>query len=73
LSIVAAMATLAFVLHGDEDSLVPFNWGAELADTLPHSRLVRFDGAGHNFLVAAGDQANTAVLDFLREVDAGMV
>jgi len=68
---VAALAMPALVLHGDEDTLVPFAWGAELADTLPDSRLVKLQGSGHNFLVAAGEQANIVVLDFLREADAG--
>jgi pimeloyl-ACP methyl ester carboxylesterase len=66
---VAALAKPSLVLHGDEDGVVPFDWGAELADTLADSRFVALEGSGHNFLVAAPDKATTAVLDFLREAD----
>jgi len=66
---VAALPQPALVLHGDEDSTVPFAYGEELAKTLSHSRFVSLPGAGHNFFVAAGEAANAAVLGFLREVD----
>ncbi|HEY5106507.1 MAG TPA: alpha/beta hydrolase [Caulobacteraceae bacterium] len=67
---VAALAMPSLVLHGDEDTVVPFSWGVELAETLPDSRLVKLDGSGHNFLVAGGEKAKAAVLEFLREADA---
>jgi 3-oxoadipate enol-lactonase len=66
---VAALAMPALVLHGDQDRVVPYAWGEELAATLPGARLVTLEGSGHNFLVAGRDKANAAVLDFLREVD----
>jgi hypothetical protein len=34
---------------------------------------VTYEGAGHNYLVAAGEQANADVLAFLAEVDARAV
>ncbi len=67
---VAGLTLPALVLHGDEDGLVPFAWGEELAQALPNGRFVRLAGAGHNFLVARRDEANTAVLDFIRQVEA---
>jgi pimeloyl-ACP methyl ester carboxylesterase len=66
---VAALRMPALVLHGDEDALVPFAWGIELFETLPGSRFVRFEGAGHNFLVAAPEMSRSVVLDFVRDVD----
>jgi len=66
---VSTLAMPALVLHGDEDALVPHERSVELAETLPDSRLVTLKGAGHNFLVAAGEEASAAVLAFLREVD----
>jgi len=66
---VAALTMPALVMHGDEDSVVPFGWGVELAETLPDSRFVKFAGCGHNFIVAARDQASSAVLDFLDSID----
>lgn len=68
---VAGLSMPALVLHGDEDALVPFAWGVELAKTLRNSRFVRFKGAGHNFFIAGGQRANQAVLDFLDDVDRG--
>jgi pimeloyl-ACP methyl ester carboxylesterase len=67
---IAGLTMPALVLHGDEDSVVPFKWGEELAQILPQSQFVRIAGAGHNYLVAAPDTANRAVLDFTREVDS---
>ena len=60
----------ALVLHGDEDTAVKFDVGEELAGILPNSRFVPFKGAGHNYMIAYKDEANQAVLDFTREVDA---
>jgi pimeloyl-ACP methyl ester carboxylesterase len=70
---VATLTMPALVLHGDEDRLVPFAWGVELAKTLPNARLVTMHGAGHNFMVARGEQAATTVLDFIRRVETGVV
>ncbi|HEX4301357.1 MAG TPA: alpha/beta hydrolase [Rhizomicrobium sp.] len=66
---IAGLTLPALVLHGDEDGLVPFAWGEELAQALPNSSFVRLEGASHNFLVAQRDKANAAVLDFIRRVD----
>lgn len=66
---VAALSMPALVMHGDEDPVVPMQWGAELAEALPDSRFVKFEGAGHNYIVAARDQAAGAVLDFLAGID----
>lgn len=66
---VAALRMPTLVLHGDEDALVPFAGGEEIAATIPGSRFVRFEGAGHNFLVAAPEKSRQVVLEFLREVD----
>jgi pimeloyl-ACP methyl ester carboxylesterase len=66
---IAGLTMPALVLHGTADKLVRLAWGEELAATLPNARLVTYDGAGHNYLVAAGDRANADVLEFLLEVD----
>jgi 3-oxoadipate enol-lactonase len=67
---IAALTMPALVLHGTADKVVRPEWGKELAQTLPHARLVNYEGAGHNYLVAIGDEANDDVLAFLSDVDA---
>lgn len=58
------------ILHGDEDPTVDVRFGRELHEILPQSRYVELAGAGHNYLVAAGDRANRAFIDFIDAVDA---
>ncbi len=68
-----AQATLTMpvlVLHGDEDPLVDVKYGRELHEILPHSRYVEFEGAAHNYLIAAGPRATQAFMSFIDEVDA---
>jgi pimeloyl-ACP methyl ester carboxylesterase len=67
---VARLELPALVLHGTADPLVPLAWGRELADTLPNSRMVTYEGCGHNSVAEMGDQPNDDVLSFLGEVDA---
>lgn len=66
---VAGITVPALVLHGNEDKAVKPEWGAELADTLPHAKLVTYEGAGHNYFLSHRDQANADVLSFLATVD----
>ena len=68
-STVAAMQMPALVLHGDEDRLVPLAYGEECAAILPHARFVQLQGAGHNYFVARGVEANAETMTFLDEVD----
>lgn len=65
-----ALTMPVLVLHGDEDPLVDVKYGRELHEILPHSRYVEFAGAAHNYLVAAGDKATRAFIDFIEEADA---
>jgi 3-oxoadipate enol-lactonase len=58
------------ILHGDEDPLVDVRFGRELSEILPHGHYVEFKGSGHNFLVAAGERATRAFVDFIDAVDA---
>ncbi len=67
-----ALAMPGLVMHGDEDKLVPFAYGEELAATLPHSTFVPMRGAGHNYLIARAKEANDATLAFLERVDASL-
>lgn len=66
---IATLSMPALVLHGTADLVAKPAWGTELAATLPNATLLTYDGAGHNYLVAAGDQANSDLLAFLDDVD----
>jgi pimeloyl-ACP methyl ester carboxylesterase len=70
LEAISRLPMPALVLHGTEDPIVPVEWGRELADALPDSRLVVYEGCGHLYLVEVGEQANREVLDFLAEVES---
>ena len=69
---VAAVTLPSLVLHGDEDSLVPIKWGEDLAATLPNSTFVGFEGAGHNFPVAAREKVIETLNAFLNRVDGSV-
>ena len=66
---VRALTMPALVLHGDEDEAVPYEAGVALHQLIAHSELLTFNGAGHNYFVAAGDEANAAALRFLAQAD----
>jgi pimeloyl-ACP methyl ester carboxylesterase len=66
---VARLAMPVLVLHGDEDQAVDVKHGRELAAAIPGSRLVIFEGAGHNYLVAAHAASTATLLEFPGEVD----
>jgi pimeloyl-ACP methyl ester carboxylesterase len=68
---LAGLKMPALVIHGDEDALVPIAWGKELAEILPDSRFVTIEGAGHNYIIVDPAKANGAVLEFIREAEAG--
>jgi pimeloyl-ACP methyl ester carboxylesterase len=70
LAAVSRLSMPALVLHGTEDPVVPVDWGRELAEALPDSRLVVYEGCGHNYLVEMGQRASSDVLAFLAEVEA---
>jgi pimeloyl-ACP methyl ester carboxylesterase len=67
---IAKLAMPALVLHGTEDPLVPIAWGRELVQTLPNSRIVTYDGAGHNYVAEMGERPNEDVSAFLAAVDS---
>jgi len=67
---VASLTMPALVLHGTEDPIVPLQWGEELAETLPNSHLVVYEGAGHNYVVEVDETANADVLAFLEKADS---
>lgn len=65
----AAITMPVLVLHGDEDKAVPVEEGRKIAEILPHADYVEFQGAGHNYLVAANAASTAAFLDFIDGAD----
>ena len=55
------------VLHGSEDRVVPVENGRLLAEKLPNSRLLEFDGGSHLFFIEEADRVNEEILAFLEE------
>jgi 3-oxoadipate enol-lactonase len=66
----STLSVPALVMHGDEDSVVPYAGGVELARTLRGAELVTLQGAGHNYLVACPDKSLAAIETFLGCVDS---
>ncbi|HEX6312149.1 MAG TPA: alpha/beta hydrolase [Acidimicrobiia bacterium] len=55
------------VITGSQDALTPIGDAEELAEMIPHARLVELRGAAHGLMVEAPNAFNSAVLDFLDE------
>jgi pimeloyl-ACP methyl ester carboxylesterase len=55
----------AFVIHGDEDLIVPVENGRMLAARLPNARYVELPGRGHNVPLEDPETFNRLVLEFL--------
>jgi 3-oxoadipate enol-lactonase len=54
------------ILHGTEDQLIPVENGMQLAARIPGAELVLLEGAGHVYHSERPDEADAAVLDFVR-------
>ena len=57
------------VITGSQDMLTPFGDAEELAEMIPGARLRELRGAAHGLMVEQPNAFNSAVLEFLREVD----
>lgn len=58
------------VIHGSADAIVPFEGSGERTHrAVPHSQLVKVDGAPHGLNVSHASAFNRALLDFLRSGD----
>lgn len=57
------------VITGSQDMLTPFGDAEELAEMIPGARLRELRGAAHGLMVEQPNAYNSAVLEFLREVD----
>lgn len=66
---VAAVKAPTLVLHGTQDLAVPYEAGKKLSQQIPGAQMVAFEGAGHNYFVAAAAEANAAVDNFIKTVE----
>ena len=58
------------VITGSQDMLTPFGDAEELAAMIPGAKLRELRGAAHGLMVEQPNAFNTAVLEFLKDVDA---
>jgi len=54
------------VIAGDADKIVPFENSKLLASRIPGAELIILEKMGHGFFVEAEEEANKAIMDFLR-------
>jgi pimeloyl-ACP methyl ester carboxylesterase len=57
------------VLHGTKDHVLHFKAGLELAGCIPGARMVALPGAGHALFFTHYEAVNTAIVDFIKELE----
>jgi 3-oxoadipate enol-lactonase len=65
---LALIRVPTLVIHGERDSVVPSETGAELARAVPKARLVVIPGAGHASNQQAPEAYNRAVREFIDDL-----
>jgi len=55
----------ALILWGDSDSIIPFAWSDNLAQTFPNHTLKKVEGAGHFMMREKPDVVNTEIVEFM--------
>jgi pimeloyl-ACP methyl ester carboxylesterase len=65
---LSAVRVPVLVIGSDEDKVAPLEQMRELAGAIPHARLQVIEGAGHLINIEKPREFNTALGDFLREV-----
>jgi len=54
------------VICGDADRMISIKNSMLLASRIPNAEFIMMDGVGHGFFIEAVDEANKAILDFLK-------
>jgi 3-oxoadipate enol-lactonase len=62
---LATISAPTFVLHGEEDRMVPLPAAKLLFDTIPGATMTVLTGAGHQLFTDKAEEGSQAVLDFL--------
>jgi pimeloyl-ACP methyl ester carboxylesterase len=68
---LAEIKTPTLIISSSEDQIVPPENSRILAERIQGAELVELDGAGHGFLAEKAEEANAAVLSFLRRHGTG--
>jgi pimeloyl-ACP methyl ester carboxylesterase len=58
------------ILAGQEDTVYPVEFSRKMQQNIPNSRLVVIPGASHAAIIEAAPQANRAILNWARMIDA---
>jgi pimeloyl-ACP methyl ester carboxylesterase len=64
--LVAGSELPVLVCHGDEDRIIPWQAGRDLAAALPRARFVRFNGIGHDLPLRAPAELAQHITAFIR-------
>jgi pimeloyl-ACP methyl ester carboxylesterase len=64
---IAQIAAPTLVAAATEDLLVPIANARLLHERIPDSRLIEYEGLGHQFFIEAADRFNRDVIEFLRQ------
>ncbi|MBS7288525.1 MAG: alpha/beta hydrolase, partial [Candidatus Freyarchaeota archaeon] len=68
---VSRIVAPTLIVAGTNDKTVPYENSEVLAEIIPNSRLVIFEGGSHFLFIEEASLFNRVVMDFLSEVDAG--
>ncbi len=68
---VSRIKAPTLIVAGTKDRVVPYRNAELLAETIPNSRLVLFEGGSHLLFIENAHIFNRVVMDFLGEVDEG--
>lgn len=69
---LAHLAAPTLIIWGEQDSIVPLQWGKRLQRDIPQSRLEIVPGAGHLILNDAPEQVGKLVQQFVAQVPIGI-
>lgn len=64
---VSEIRVPTLIVHGSDDVLVPVANARYLADRIPQSRLLVYDGLGHQFFVESAERFNRDIIEFLQQ------
>jgi non-heme chloroperoxidase len=62
-----AVAVPTLIVHGDADTMAPFELsGRKAATAIPHSQLKLYENASHGLFVSHMERLNADLIDFIK-------